>query len=47
MVRFGEKEPVKEKFYAAKIPIKFLDVNVNNIVILKLIETKNSPKYLI
>ena len=47
MVRFGEKEPVKEKFYAAKRPIKSCDVNVNNIVILKLIETKNSPKYLI
>ena len=46
-MRFGEKEPVKEKFYAAKRPIKSCDVNVNNIVILKLIETKNSPKYLI
>ena len=44
---FGEKETAKEKFYAAKRPITFWDVNVSNIVILKLIETKISPKYLI
>ena len=28
MVRFGEKEIVKEKFYAAKKPMKIWDVNV-------------------
>ena len=47
MVRFGEKEIAKEKFYAAKKPIKIWDVNVDNIVISKLIETKTNSKYLI
>ena len=47
MVRFGEKETAKEKFYAAKKPIKIWDVNVDNIVISKLIETKTNSKYLI
>ena len=38
MVRFGqrERELVKEKFYAAKRPIKISDVNINNIVISKI-----------
>ena len=40
MVRFGEKEIAKEKFYAAKKPIKIWDVNVDNIVVSKLVETK-------
>ena len=30
-----------------KKPIKIWDVNVDNIVISKLVETKNNPKYLI
>ena len=47
MVRFGEKEIAKEKFYAAKKPIKIQDVNIDNIVIRKLIETKTNSKYLI
>ena len=47
MVRFGEKEIAKEKFYAAKRPIKIWDVNVDNIVISKLVETKTNSKYLI
>ena len=47
MVRFGEKELAKEKFYAAKKPIKVWNVNVDNIVISKLIETKTNSKYLI
>ena len=47
MVRFGEKEITKEKFYAAKKPMKIWDVNVDNIVILKLIEAKTNSKYLI
>ena len=47
MVKFGEKEIAKEKFYAAKKPIKIWDVNVDNIVVSKLIETKTNSKYLI
>ena len=47
MVRFGDREIAKEKFYAAKSPIKILDVNVDNIVILKLVKTKTNSKYLI
>ena len=47
MVRFGEKELAKEKFYAAKKPIKVWNVNVDNIVISKLIETKTNSKNLI
>ena len=47
MVRFGEKEIAKEKFYAAKKPIKIWDVNVDNIVISKLVKTKTNSKYLI
>ena len=46
MVGSGEKEMAKEKFYAAEKPIKIWDVNVDNIVVSKLIETINS-KYLI
>ena len=42
MVRFGEKEIAKEKFYAAKKPIKIWDVNVDNIVVSKLVETKTN-----
>ena len=40
MVRFGEKEIAKEKFYAVKKPIKTWDVNVENIVISKLLKLK-------
>ena len=47
MVRFGEKEIVKEKFYPAKIPIKIWDCNIHNIVISKLVKTKTNSKYLI
>ena len=47
MVKFGKTEITKEKFYAAKKPIKIWDVNVDNIVISKLIETKTNSKYLI
>ena len=41
MLRFREGEIVKEKFYASKKPIKIWDVNVDNIVISKLVKTKN------
>ena len=37
----------KEKFYAAKKPVKVWEANVDNIVISKLIETKTNSKYLI
>ena len=46
-MRFGEKEIAKEKFYAAKNPIKIWDVNVDDIVISKLVKTKASSGYLI
>ena len=39
MLRFGEKKVTKEKFYAAKKPIKIWDVKVDNIVISKLVKT--------
>ena len=47
MLRFGETKVTKEKFYAAKKPIKIWDVNVDNIVISKLVKTKTNSKYLI
>ena len=47
MVRFGDREIAKEKFYAAKRPIKIWDINVDNIVISKLVKTKSKSKYLI
>ena len=47
MLRFGETKVTKQKFYAAKKLIKIWDVNVDNIVISKLIETKTYSKYLI
>ena len=47
MVRFGEREIAKEKFYAEKRPITIWDVNVDNIVISKLVKTKTNSKYLI
>ena len=47
MVRFGEKEIAKEKFYTAKKHIKICEFNVDNIVFSKFIETKAKSKYLI
>ena len=40
MLTFGETKIAKEKFYAVKKPIKIWDVNVENIVISKLVKTK-------
>ena len=40
MLWLGEKEIAKEKFYASKKPIKIWDVNVDNIVFSKFVETK-------
>ena len=39
-MRFGETKIVKETFYAAKRPVKTWDINVDNLVISKLIKTK-------
>ena len=47
MMRFGEKKVAEEMFYAAKETIKIWDVNVDNIVIPKLVKTKTNSKYLI
>ena len=47
MVKFGEREIAKERFYAAKRPIQIWDVNIDNIVISKLVKTKTKSKYLI
>ena len=46
-MRFGETKIAKEKFNIAKKPINIWDVNNDNIVISKLIETKTNSKYLI
>ena len=47
MVRFRDKEIAKEKLYAAKRLIKICNVNVDIIVISKLVKTKTNSKYLI
>ena len=47
MMRFEDREIAKEKFYASKRPITVRDVNVDNIVISKLLKTKFDSKYLI
>ena len=46
MIRFGKIKVAKEKFYSAEKPIKSWNVDADNIVISKLVETKNSSKYL-
>ena len=46
-MKFGKTEIAKGKFHAAKNPIKILDINVDNIVISKLVKTKTNSKYLI
>ena len=47
MLRFRKTKIIKEKFFAAKWPIKVGDINVDNIVISTLVKTKTNPKYLI
>ena len=47
MVRFGKKEIAKEKSHAAKKPVVIWDVNVDDIVISKLVKTETNSKYLI
>ena len=39
IIRFGDREIVKEKFYDANRPLKTWDVNFRHIVISKLVET--------
>ena len=46
-MRFRETEIAKEKFYVSKKTIKIWDVNVDKIVISKLVKTKANSKYLI
>ena len=46
ILRFGDTKVGKENLYGAKKAIKILNVNVNNVVISKLVETKESSKYL-
>ena len=41
------KEIAKDEFYAEKKPIEIWDVNVDNIVVPKLVERKTNCKYLI
>ena len=40
-MRFGESEIANEKLYAAKRPMEIWDVNVDNIIISKLVKSKN------
>ena len=48
MLRFGSSIKIaKERFYGAKKLIQIWDVNFDNLVISKLVETKNNPTYLI
>ena len=46
MVRFGDREITKEKFYPAKRPIKIRDISVDNIIISKFVKTKTNSKCL-
>ena len=45
MLIFVETKVMKGKFYVAKKPMKIWDVNVDNIVISRLVKTKTSSKY--
>ena len=47
ILRFDETKVAKKKIYGAKKTIKIWDVDVHNIVISELIETKYNYKYLI
>ena len=47
MLRLGKTKEAKEEFDVSKNPIKMLNIGVDNVVISKLLETKNSSKYLI
>ena len=47
MLRSGKTKVGKKEFYCIKNIMKFWDIDVNNIVILNLIETKTNSKYLV
>ena len=47
MLRFGQKKVAKQRCYDKNKPIKTSDVDVDNIVISKLIETTKNSKNLI
>ena len=47
MLRFGKTKVAVEEFYGAKKTIKKWDINVDNIVVSKLIKKKPNSKYLI
>ena len=47
MLRFGKANVAKEKNYGTNKPINIWDVNVDNIVISKIVETKANSKYFI
>ena len=41
MLRFGKTKVTKEKFYDVKNPLTTWDVDINNIVILKVVKTNS------
>ena len=47
MLRFGKIKEAREELYGAQKLIEFWDVNADNIVISKLVDTKNNSKYFI
>ena len=47
ILRFDKTKVAKEEFFGAKKSIKIWNVDVDNIVISKLIETNNNSRYLI
>ena len=47
MLKYVETKILKEIFYDAKKLINIRDINANNTVISKLVETRTNPKYLI
>ena len=47
IVKFGDREIAKRKFYVSKRPIKICDFIVDNIVVSKLVKAKINSKYLI
>ena len=47
MLRVGETKIAKERFHAAKKPKTIYVVNVENLVISKLVKTKTNSKYCI
>ena len=47
MIKFVKTEIAKENLYAAKNHMKIWDVNIDNILISKLVSTKTNLKFLI